>query len=314
MGWIEKNGKRQYRITKTVSHKLNKAGNEIGIRKEFFGNTKKEAEQKYKEFLENRALGVENQKQYFGVMADGFINEFFLPDGDLKDSTKNMYYRSWYKHIATADIYGLRLTDVTAKTIQQTYNNLSKEGVPASTIRKINNLMKRFYQYIVSEGYGRDITANISIPKTKTEKHKTSDTKITVWTDEEIKKIFSGFENADYRFRFRFLIVLAYYTGCRRSELLALTYDDITENGITINKQLGEITKDVLTHENVVRGYDITAPKTKNAYRTIPINEEVLKELHIHKQWHKAEQLKERYRTNYIFTSFSFCNRSFLSK
>ena len=162
MGWINKKTDagiiKYYRLTKTVGHKLNAAGNEIPVKKEFIGRTKKEAEAKRDRYMEKRKAGVESSNQYFGILADGWIKEFFIPDRNLKDSTKSMYIRYWNKHIKPLDLYSMPLEDVTAKTLQSVYNKLKKSGVPSSTINKINKLMRRFYSYLESESYSREKT------------------------------------------------------------------------------------------------------------------------------------------------------------
>lgn len=129
---------------------------------------------------------------------------------------------------------------------------------------------------------------------------------ISVWTDEEIKKILGSFDQADIRFRHRFLIILAYYTGCRKSELLALTYDDISKDGVRITKTLAEVSDGSIKKNGKLKTrLSVTDPKTKKSVRTIPVDPVVLEELKIHKKWHMTEQLKKGYRSNYIFTTDS---------
>ena len=64
----------------TVGHKINDAGNTVPVRKSFYGQTKKEVQEKIDRFKENQKLGIENRHQYFGILADGWIQEFFLND------------------------------------------------------------------------------------------------------------------------------------------------------------------------------------------------------------------------------------------
>ena len=56
---------------------------------------------------------------------------------------------------------------------------------------------------------------------------------------------------------------------------------------------------------NVKAKYDINVPKTANSIRKIPLHKAVLTELRRHKTWHMKEQLKNGYRTNYLFTTDS---------
>ncbi|MBR0455713.1 MAG: hypothetical protein IJJ01_03520 [Firmicutes bacterium] len=94
MGWIEKDGTKYYRISRTIGKKLNENGFEVPVRREFTARTKKEATQKYEEYLENRASDINNANVYFGITADAWINDFFIPDDSLKGSTKAQYLSS----------------------------------------------------------------------------------------------------------------------------------------------------------------------------------------------------------------------------
>ncbi len=305
------NGKPYYRLTKTIGRKLVN-GEEVAVRKSFYGSCKADAEAKYQAYLDKKNAGIETKTQYFGVLADGWISEFFVNDGSLKDSTKARYVAAWNrtfkpKNVKKArskqalEIYHSSLDTITAKTLQSIYNEMAKNGVPVSEIKTIHKIMKKFYRYIEYEGLGRDVTGPLTIPK---EKVNAADSEIRVWTDEEIKTILNNFDKADNRFRHRFLIVLAYYTGCRKSELLALTYDDITEDGVRITKTLAEVS-DGLVNGKMKTHLAVTDPKTRKSVRTIPVDPVVLEELKLHKKWHKAEQLKNGYRSNYIFTTDS---------
>ena len=104
--------------------------------------------------------------------------------------------------------------------------------------------------------------------------------------------------------RLRFLITLAISTGARISELLALTYDDIQPDRITINKQVVErpIFEDGKTvgHELV-----IDETKTENSVRSIPITADTYFMLSEHKEWQKEDMKKNNYATNQLFTTDS---------
>ncbi|MBQ6088811.1 MAG: site-specific integrase, partial [Firmicutes bacterium] len=49
----------------------------------------------------------------------------------------------------------------------------------------------------------------------------------------------------------------------------------------------------------------VTTLKSSNAYRTIPLPSIVMDELKIHKKWHIEEQMKNGYRTDFVFTTES---------
>lgn len=290
-----------YEKTLTTGHYINEAGHTKPVRKKFYGKTLKELNEKIDAFKEDQKQGIESRKQYFGILADGWIKEFFMQDGSLKDSTKVRYYDAWRRSIMPLPLYHARMNEVTAKTIQAAYNKLIEEGTPVSEIKQAHKLMRKFYQYVELEGLGRDITHSLKIPKEQSNK---ANEEIIVWSDDEIRTILNGFDEADVRFRHRLLITLAYYTGCRKSELLALTYDDITAEGVRITKTLADCTDGIKDGKMVTR-LDVTDPKTASSVRTVPVDPVVLKELQIHRKWHKKEMMEKGYRTDYIFTTDS---------
>lgn len=251
--------------------------------------------------MEKKAAGLETKAQYFGVLADGWISEFFVNDGSLKDSTKARYISAWNRTIKKLDLYHLSLDEITAKTLQTAYNGLIASGTKISELEQANKLLVRFYKYLEIEGLGRNFTSSLTLPK---EKINAADDEIVVWSDDEIKKILSSLDKADNRFRLRFLIVLAYYTGCRKSELLALKYSDITPDGVRITKTLAEVS-DGLAKGKMKTRLAVTDPKTSASVRTIPVDSIVYEELKRHKEWHKKEQLRKGYRSDFIFTTDS---------
>ena len=294
------NGTEYIRINRVVGHKINAAGNEVAITKQFYGKTKKEAEAKFQAYMQDMGAGMEGKKQYFGIMADKWIYNFFVHDSNNKDSTKVRYINAWNNNIKPLPLYNLPLEKVTALVIQNAYNTLRENGCPVSTLKNLHKLMRKFYKYLELSGYARDISGSLVLPK---EEKRVKDD-IVVWTDEEIKTVLNNFDQAQSGFRFRFLLVLAYNTGCRISELLALTYEDFLEEGLRINKQVAEI----VTYSNdgtATRTLGIDTTKTATSCRIIPLNEHVKNELVFHQAWQRVDMMKNGYRTRYLFTTNS---------
>ena len=191
----KKNGKDYYRLQKVVGHKINAAGNEVPVKKEFYGRNKKEAENMWREYLEKKNAGIENKKQYFGIMADSWIYTFLVNEPKLKDRTKDLYITAWNNHVVPSDIYHLPLDEVTAGTIQRFYNSLACSG---NVIATINKVMSRFYKYLVTEGYAtHNITTALTLKK---DKEKTSED-IVIWNEEELDTILHSFDKAQNGFR-----------------------------------------------------------------------------------------------------------------
>lgn len=293
------NGQPYYRITRTVGRRLNENGVEVPVKKQFYGRNKSAAEKEYQKFLARREQGLDDKKQYFGIMADHWIYAFLVNDSELKDRTKELYIGQWNRYVKTSELYSMCLDDISAAMLQRFYNELD---APVSAVRAIDKVIKRFYRYLELEGYARNITASVRLPRKRSGSRTKDKNKVVVWSDEEISRILNGFGEAQKGFRLRFLVVLAYYTGARISELLGLTYDDFDGKTVSINKQAirrAIIEKDKKT----VYEMGIDTPKSQSAYRIIPLNDVVLEELEIHRSWQRRDMMRNGYRTEYLFTT-----------
>ncbi|MCR4669178.1 MAG: site-specific integrase [Clostridia bacterium] len=301
---VKINGQNYYRITKTVGKKINENGIIVAVRKQFMGKSKKDAEQKYEEYMARRSQGMVDKSVYFGIIAEEWIYNFFLKDTHLKENTKNLYVGHWNNYIKPSALYSMPLNEITAASIQSLYNSLP---APVSVVRAIHNLMCRFYRYLELEGYARNFTGTLVVPKPKTSPGQfddPDDLDVTIWEDDEIVKILNGFDEADPRFRLRFLIILALNTGCRISELLAIKYTDIDGNSLRINKQVIRrpyITKEKRTEYKL----ELDTPKTPSSVRMIPLNSLVLQELERHRKQHMKEMQEKGYETPFVFSTDS---------
>ena len=154
-------------------------------------------------------------------------------------------------------------------------------------------LLKRFYIYKDAQGITRDITPGLVLPDVK---QKLQDQHIEVFTEEELNAFQ---ERIPLEHRLRLLVILGIETGARIAELLALTYDDIDGDSMTINKSLAEIDPlKIPGGEKEKTRAEISGTKTLNSIRSIPLTEEAQEAIRIHKKWHLAEQRKNGYTTH----------------
>lgn len=297
------NGTKYKVITAVIGHRVNAAGNEIPIKKSFYGLTMKEARLKKDEYIKRLQGGIDSNKQYFGVVADRWLFNVLSNDESLALSTRGLYIRTWAKHMTHTSLYLMPLEKITAGMIQETINNLYKDGTTIKALECIRKTLKRFYKYLVQNGLAPfNFIDSITMPKKKGTQEKS----VIVWNDEELKTILNGFNRAQNGFRLRFLIVMGIYTGMRISELLGLKYDDIqhTENGYIVKVQRQVRSIDYYSPDGSKQTIlTETELKTPCSYRTIPLPACVIKELQRHKAAHKKEQFKNGYRTEYIFTT-----------
>ena len=299
----KRNGIEYYYVTKTVGAEENEKGKLIPKKKTFYGKTKKALEEKVSEYEERVRRGMPERDSYFNVLSNEWIEKFFMVDGTIKDSTKATYIRAWRKYVVDAEFYSSKLNLITAATLQEFYVNLINSGVKRSHVVKINKIMRRFYTYVSVEGYGRNITTSVKVPK---ENKEPTCHEISTWTDDELSKILNCLDQAHAGFRLRFFIILAIFTGARFGELLGLRYSDFQGDGLHIRRQLQE----EYTYD--ADGNDEYAPKiekvkTDSSARVIPLNDLVWEELRRHKKWQLEEMLKKKYRVEkgYLFTTNS---------
>ena len=291
------NGHDYYRVSKVIGHDPHSGK---PIVKQFTGKSKKEAEAKRDAFLEKKRSGFSTEAKIFGREADDYIYNVFARDPKKKDSTKELYISAWKRIIEPSDLYFSDLKDVDAKLIQEVYNN-SKASYSARNAA--DKLMKLFYAYLDANGVARDVTKSLVVYKDEMPTDSQDD--IVTWTEEEAHTILNNFDKADPRFRFRFLVVLAIYAGCRISELLALRYSDIVNGNIIISKQVAYKRQFSQDGKEEKPELVIKPPKTPSSNRLIPVNPAILEELKRHRDWHEREMERNHYKTDYIFTTAS---------
>ena len=275
-----------YRIRRTVGKKL-KDGQWVPDVKAFYGTGKLDAERKYQEYMESRKAGVDTDA-YFGPAADRYMEDIFPANPRYKDGTKLRYTQIYNTHIRTSELAGRKLSEIKTADIQRFYNSLD---LPGGTLASIHKVMRIIFRYFESEEICRDVSKSVYIPVK--ESIDTAD-KTPVWSNEELSMVFSEALN---NHRLKLLLILAYRTGARIGELLALTYDDISDGVMVINKQYA------IGYDDGKPAYTIQPPKTPNAYRDIPLSEDVMEAFREHEQWHRDEMMDKGYSTEYVFTT-----------
>lgn len=169
-----------------------------------------------------------------------------------------------------------RLKDLTRTEYQKWINQL-REHYSEGTVRRIHSIMSCAINDAVHEF--RIIRENpiqrIKIPK---DVNKTS--RVQFFTKEQLKRFLSSLrtpqKNAKYQHsqQYYMLFTLIARTGLRIGEALALTWDDIDGDRLTINK--------TLVYPLNSQPY-ISTPKSKTSGRTIKLDEQTIKVLKRHR-------------------------------
>ena len=295
------NGYNYYRIT--VDLGINAEGKRI--RKQFLGKSKKEAEKKRDEFLNNQKLGITNDKIYLGKAMDDWLWE--VVKNDVKASTFNRQYRTYNKYLKNCILSSYEVKKITTIDIQKYYNSLHKNGSTNATIKMINRVLRKFFNYCIdTDIIIKNPCSKVSIPRDSIEKKKKE---VIIFSNKELEKIINRNEVS----KIKCISLISLGTGMRLGEVLALTKDDIDykNNLIHVNKTL--VTTDIfddITHESKTITF-IDSTKTESSIRNCKLTDDLKKIIDTaleikNKEMQSALKNKFKYNLKYknnIFTS-----------
>lgn len=278
----EINGRKYYRITRTIGHKM-QDGKKVPIKKQFMGTSKGDAEKKYDNYLKEQArIKYEGEQSMdiatFNSRAKEYIDNVLKVSTKYSEGTKQLYAGTYNNHIKGSWLDDMRVKDIKAATIQKFYN---EKAVSKSTLKRINKFMSALYKWMVLNEYASNVLVGVEMPEK--EDTKKSD-EIVVWDDAALHYLVS--QNFD--FRADFLIKLMSYSGMRIGECLGLKYEDIWDSTIHVTRQynLGSI-----------------KPPKYNSKRDIPMHFDLLVAYARHKAKHEDEMRKCGYHSEYVFTT-----------
>lgn len=215
-----------------------------------------------------------------------------LPNENLAHGTIELYERQYRNIVSKQAFCIMPLRDLRRSDLQTFFNRLAKEK-SASSVQATSKYMHRLFRWLESEGYCDNLMNGIVAKKRAEIKENDN---LVVFSDNEVKAI----TQADNRLHF--LFVLAFATGMRLGELLAVKYSDFRNGSVTVSRQLNEhyvIQSDAESYYEA----SVTDTKSKSSRRTIPIPPSVQSEFERHKATHKEEMVKNGYRTDYLFTT-----------
>lgn len=205
------------------------------------------------------------------ILYKDWIYEWLLDKKNyIKESTYANYSTNIFNHIIPklGDYY---LKNINHKIIQDFLLDLSKDGnksgdggLSEKTIKDIAIIVKGSIKRAINDNIINYIELSFNYPKTHKEE------KIYVLTKSEQNKITNySIENLNNK---NLGILISLYSGLRIGEVCALRWKNIDfKKGIlTINKTIQRVY--IKDKDKNISKVIITAPKTKNANRDIPIN------------------------------------------
>ena len=250
----------------------------------FYGKTRQDVADKLTKALREKQQGtfVASHKLTLGEWLDTGLWEYKKPK--LRPISFDSYEMLVRRHL-TPTLGHIALRDLRPEHLQHFYNEKAQQGLSARTVRYCHTLL---YGALVQAEKNQLIARNVS---TLTELPREARKEMrTLTLDQVTAKLLPAIAQD----RLFAAIFLAFGTGLRRGELLALRWKDIDFKAGTL--QVRQTLVRVKNHhapagEGRTRLL-IQEPKTQHSRRTVPIPEECLAALH----QHKARQAEEKLR------------------
>ena len=199
----------------------------------------------------------------FSIVAEEYLENL---NNYRKESTvetyKQVYNRFIYPYFKSSYI-----NQITNQDIRKWANIVQKNDLSVVYLNKVYSVMKSIFDYGIKY-YDLDYNPVITQGRFKEKQTiKKDEEKLRYITKEEFDKFISVVDPGIWHTFFTTL----YYTGCRKGELLALTWNDIdfSNNEISINKTL--YTK--------IKGQVVTTPTKNYINRKIKMSKTLKKEL-----------------------------------
>lgn len=232
-------------------------------RKSIYGASEAEVAKKMRQIATQLDEGTykEPSKLTVGQWLDIWHKEYL---GNVKPLTVNQYdviIRNQIKpHLGA-----VKLVSLTPHLIQSTYNKLQKgegkqKALSAKTIRNVNGVLHSALEKALRLNYiPTNPTASCTLPRVvKKEMRAIMDNDIKLFMDAVKGHMYEN------------VLLVDMYSGMRRAEILALTWDCVDFNNgiITVNKQLQK--------DKQKGGIFVFAPLKNNRQRRIPVSNYVL--------------------------------------
>lgn len=256
------------------------------IRKAVYAESVKKCMQKMNE--EQKKLLQNNKASNKITLIDGIYQWL---DTVHKPTVKPQSYQRLVgtarNQIEPSKIGHCRYQTITTEEIQEVINDLNKNGLSHSTIKKTYNLLGAFYKYKSALENFRNPMLLVKMPKVS---NILAETKEVEWFEQEdIQKFTEAcgtrYPNGRLKFKYGYILAANMYMGLRGGELLALQWKDIDlEKGtVYVSKTLIEY-RDL---DNNKTHFEVQNSTKRDKNRYVPINTRA-KEL-IQKHYDNAE-------------------------
>lgn len=223
------------------------------------GTTPKKAQKLAEEYafeFERHCKGYTqlNENMRFSELADWYF-ENYAPV-ELKEGTVYNYKSAYNNHIKPV-LGNVRVKDINTPRLTQFVQSLKLQP---ETVRKIYVVLQSIFHRGVEQGFIRDTPCrNVILPKNRNKKKK------PVLDEEQTRRFMTLIEEKKCDPDIKRIIKVLLYTGMRCGECLALSWNDINFEEMTIS----------IEHNlaDVGGKHWLTTPKTESSIRTIGMSE-----------------------------------------
>ena len=270
------------------------------------GNNKRKAEKAMKELIARyEGLNHENENVLFTAFIDKWLQNI---KSILKPSTWESYDKTVSGKIKPYfEPKNFRFREMKPDIFTEYFVYLATEGksngkggLSYKTVKNIRGVLSSAYEYAIENNYVKDNPVQKSRMPSFAHNLKTD---VPEYNAEQVRKLLLfAKENDSHIYIF---LLLALYTGLRKGELLALTWDDVDYDKklLRVNKSRTGSRKAITTQ--------ITTPKTESSNRKIPLNDTVIEALKAEKK--RQEEYAEMLGNGYDRSS-NFIIRTVLGK
>lgn len=257
-------------------------------RKYVYAKTRKEAAKKLNEIihsLHNYTYIDNTNSPDVEAWLFTWLNEY--KKNSIKETTFDQYQNLIRCHIVP-NIGNIKLPELKCEHLQTMYNRLYASGLSARTIQLTNTILSSALKKALKNGLViRNVCDGVDLPKRKK-------TERRVLTREEEDLLIRELKED----RWGNAYIFALFTGLRRGEILALTWDDIDLDNktLSVTKTLNRINTRDKNSKNKTELF-IGIPKTLTSSRVIPLLDTAIPVLK--KQQKIISKEKEIYKDEY---------------
>ena len=234
-------------------------------RKYFYGDTRKEVQEKLKIALREQQQGmlVTGPQQLLKTYLENWLEQVYKPTVKLNSYVQ---YRSIIHHHLIPAFGSVPVQKLTPEKLHAFYRQKLDEGSAPATIRLIHAVLSRALGDAVKQGLvARNVVTLVTPPRIERYEAKTL-------SAEQAEKLLEAARGS----RLDTLLIMALTTGMRRGELLALRWDDVDfqQSLISVHRTMSRVGG---------YGYRESEPKTRSSRRRIVLPNVALDALKEHR-------------------------------